>query len=85
MFCLLPPAVDVVYERVGDVAQHEGPGSAQAVADLPEQQADEQVVHQQDAVALVGVGGLRRPLTHRQQDTLDGDLQQRSCDRVLSN
>jgi len=63
-----------VDEGVDDVSEDEGPGAPQAVLHLAQQQADQQVVHQQDAVALVRVGGPRRALTHRQQDPLDGDL-----------
>lgn len=67
-------AVDVVNERVNDVSEHEGPRSSQAGLHLHQQQLNKQVVHEEDAVALVAVGGLCRSLTHGQQDPLDGDL-----------
>ena len=64
----------MVYERVDDVPQDEGPGAPQALLHLPQQQAHQQVVHQQDAVALVAVGRRHRLLAQRQQDPLDEDL-----------
>lgn len=74
--CAHQPAVEMVNECVDDVPQDEGPGSSQAVLHLPEQQVDKQVVHEEDAVALVAVGRVGRPLAHSQEDPLDGDLQQ---------
>lgn len=68
------PAVDVVNERVDDVSEDEGPGSSQTVLHLPEQQADKQMVHEEDAVALVAVARLCCFFTHCQQDLLDGNL-----------
>ena len=70
-----PPTVDVVNECVDDVSEDEGPGSSQAVLHLSEQQVDKQVVHEEDAMALVAVGRLCCPFTHRQQNLLDGNLQ----------
>lgn len=71
------PAVDVVNEGVDDVSEDEGPGSSQTVLHLPEQQADEQVVHEEDAVTFVAVDRLRRFFTHGQQNLLDGNLKSR--------
>lgn len=68
------PAVDVVNERVNDVSEDKGPGSSQAVLHLRQQQADKQVVHEEDAMAFVAVGGLCHSFTHGQQNPLDGDL-----------
>lgn len=68
------PAVDVVNEGVDDVSEDEGPGAPQAVFYLPEQQADKQVVHEQNAVAFVAVSRLCCSLTHRQQNPLNGNL-----------
>lgn len=68
----------MVNECVDDVPQDEGPGSSQAILHLPQQQVDKQVVHEEDAVALVAVGGVGRPLAHSQEDPLDGDLQQQA-------
>lgn len=65
-FFLRKPAVDVVNEGVDDVSEDEGPGAPQAVFHLPEQQADKQVVHEQDAVALVAVSCLCCSFAHRQ-------------------
>lgn len=76
MLLLHQPAVEMVNECVDDVPQDKGPGSSQAVLHLPQQQVDKQVVHEEDAVALVAVGGVGCPLAHSQQDLLDGDLQQ---------
>lgn len=70
-------AVEVVKERVDDVSEDEGPGSSQAVLHLRQQQRHKQVVGEQDAMALVAVGGLRCSLAHGQQDPLDGDLGER--------
>lgn len=67
-------AVDLVNECVNDVSQDEGPGSSQAVLHLYEQQVNKQVIHQEDAMAFVAVGGFCRSITHSQQDPLDRDL-----------
>lgn len=64
-------AVDVVNERVNDVSEDEGPRSSQAVLHLYQQQVNKQVVHEEDAMALVAVGGFRRSFTHGQQNPLD--------------
>lgn len=64
----------MVNERIDDVSEDEGPRSPQAVLHLPEQQADKQVIHEEDAMALVAVGRLRRSRAHRQQNPLDGHL-----------
>lgn len=52
------PAVDVVYKGIDDISEHKGPRSTQAILNLGEQQVDKQVIHHEDAVPLVGVGGL---------------------------
>lgn len=65
----------MVEESVDDVSEDEGPGSSQTILHLPEEQADKQMVHEEDAVALVAVGRLCCAFAHRQQDLLDGNLQ----------
>lgn len=67
----------MVNESIDDVSEDEGPRSPQAVLHLSEQQADKQVIHEEDAVALVAVRRLRCSGAHRQQNPLDGDLQHR--------
>lgn len=67
-------AVDVVNECVNDVSEDEGPGSSQAVLHLNEQQVNKQVIHQEDAMAFIAVGGFCCSITHSQQDLLDRDL-----------
>lgn len=71
------PAIKMVNECVDNVPQDEGPGSSQAVLHLSEKKVDKQVVHEEDAVALVSVGCFGHPLAHSQQDPLDGNLKQR--------
>ena len=73
--CVHRPAVDVVNEGVDDVSEDEGPGSPQAVLHLFEQQVDKQVIHEEDAMALIAVGRLCFSFTHRQQNPLDRNLQ----------
>lgn len=73
--CTNSPAVDVVYECVDDVSEDEGPGSSQTVLHLSEQQVDKQVIHEEDTMALVSVGGLGCSFTHRQQNPLNRNLQ----------
>lgn len=75
----------MVNECVDDVPQDKGPCSSQAVLHLPQKQVDKQVVHEEDAVALVAVGGVGRPLTQSQEDPLDGDLQQPKEGQQRSN
>lgn len=69
--CLHPPAVDMVNECVDDVSEDEGPGSAQAVLHLSEQQVDKEVINKEYAMAFVAVGRLCYSFTHRQQNPLD--------------
>lgn len=73
--CAAGPAVQMVNECVDDVPEDEGPGSSEAVLHLHEQQVDEQVIHEQDAMTFIAVGRLRCSFTHRQQNPLDGNLQ----------
>lgn len=84
--CLHPPAIDMVNECVDDVSEDEGPGSAQAVLHLSDQQVDKEVIHKEYAMAFVAVGRLCYSFTHRQQNPLDGDLQHsrqpRQCQMV---
>lgn len=67
----------MVNECIDDVSEDEGPRSPQAVLHLSEQQADQQVIHEEDAMALVAVRRLRCSGADRQQNPLDGDLQHR--------
>lgn len=67
-------AVDVVNKCINYVSQDKGPGSSQAILHLYEQQVNKQVIHQEDAMAFVAVGGFCRSITHSQQDPLDRDL-----------
>lgn len=69
------PAVNMVNERVDYISENKGPGSTQTVLHLPEQQADEQMVHEEDAVPFVAVGRLCCSFTHGQQNPLDRNLQ----------
>lgn len=78
MPCVHQPAVDVVYDGVDDVSEDERPGSSQAVLHLSEQQVDKQVIHEQDAMALVAVGRLCCPLTNSQQNPVDRNLQRKN-------
>ena len=52
------PAVDIVNDSVDNVSEGKSPGSSQAVLHLFEQQVDEQVVHEEDAMALIAVSCL---------------------------
>lgn len=69
------PAVNMVNERVDYISENKGPGSTQTVLHLSEQQADEQMVHEEDAVPFVAVGRLRCSFAHGQQNPLDRNLQ----------
>lgn len=60
------PAVEMVNECVDDVPENKGPGSSEAVLHLPEQQVDKQVIHEEDAMALIAVGRLCRSFTNCQ-------------------
>lgn len=67
-------AVDVVNERVNDVSEDKGPSSSQAVLHLHQQQVHKQVVHEEDAMAFVAVGGFCHSFAHGQKNPLDRDL-----------
>lgn len=75
--CVYRPAVDVVHKGVDDVSEHKGPGSTQAILNLTQQQVHKQVIYHEDAVPLVGIGGLGCALTNRGQNLLYGHLAQR--------
>lgn len=84
--CVHRPAVDVVNEGVDDVSEDEGPGSSQAVLHLFEQQVDKQVVHEEDAMALIAVGCLCFSFTHRQQNPLDRNLRHKdNRENIIQN